>query len=278
MERDLKRHLLLEKMNEVSRFLPRRELRERVHWLIYLRWIASVGLLIVITVSEFVFDIELALVFLYPGAAALPIYNTVFLFYFKRIDTNTDADAWFRKVNLLVNVQICLDLILLLYLIHFSGGLENPFIFFFIFHMVIAGILLSRRAAYTQASLIVILFFLVMGAEALGLLKHYHIGEWSSCTGNMLFFLVKSCTFAGTLFVTAYMATAIIQKLREQESDLQKANKRLEEQDRIKSQYVSGISHDIKGSLGAIQSCLKVVLNGLTGSLSDGSKVNGSAS
>ncbi|MCK5094606.1 MAG: HAMP domain-containing histidine kinase, partial [Spirochaetes bacterium] len=49
-------------------------------------------------------------------------------------------------------------------------------------------------------------------------------------------------------------------------------NKLLEKKDRLKSKYVEVISHDIKASLSTIQSCLKVVLNGLTGSISFKSK------
>jgi hypothetical protein len=41
---------------------------------------------------------------------------------------------------------------MLTYFVHFVGGLENPFIFYFIFHMVIASILLSQKAAYLQAT------------------------------------------------------------------------------------------------------------------------------
>ena len=49
--------------------------------------------------------------------------------------------------------------------------------------------------------------------------------------------------------------------------ELAEANDRLAEQDRLKSQYVLTVSHDLRSSLATIQSCLSVVLNDLTGTI-----------
>lgn len=261
-------------MYEIGQFLPRKELSQRIKWLINLRWIASFGLFIVITVSKYALQINLPVLPLYTGNAALIFYNIFFFVYYKRLTLQQNESLWFRKINHMVNLQIYLDLMLLLILIHFSGGFENPFISFFIFHMVIASILLSKKAAYLQATLVIIHFGLIMGAESLGLFRHFHLSGLivASRYQDLSYFFVVFVTFILTLYITVYISTTIIQKLRERENDLALANKKLEEQDRIKSLYVYTLSHDIKGSIGAIQSCLKVVLNGLTGSISKKSK------
>ena len=261
-------------MYEIGQFLPRKELSQRIKWLINLRWIASFGLFIVITVSKYALQINLPVLPLYTGNAALIFYNIFFFVYYKRLTLQQNESLWFRKINHMVNLQIYLDLMLLLILIHFSGGFENPFLSFFIFHMVIASILLSKKAAYLQATLVIIHFGLIMGAESLGLFRHFHLSGLivASRYQDLSYFFVVFITFILTLYITVYISTTIIQKLRERENDLALANKKLEEQDRIKSLYVYTLSHDIKGSIGAIQSCLKVVLNGLTGSISKKSK------
>ncbi len=261
-------------MYESNQFLPRKELSQRIKWLINLRWIASFGLCIVVTVSKYLLQISLPLLPLYTGNAALIFYNIFFFVYYKRLTLQQNESLWFRKINHMVNLQISLDLMLLLFLIHFSGGFENPFISFFIFHMVIASILLSKKAAYLQATLIIIFFGLIMGGESLGLFRHYNLSGLivASRFQNFRHFIVVFFTLILTLYITVYISTTIIQKLRERENDLALANKKLEEQDRIKSLYVYTLSHDIKGSIGAIQSCLKVVLSGLTGSISKKSR------
>ena len=49
-------------------------------------------------------------------------------------------------------------------LLHFSGGLENPFILYFIFHAILASMLLPRRSCLVQAALVI----LMVGAMGIG--------------------------------------------------------------------------------------------------------------
>ena len=50
-------------------------------------------------------------------------------------------------------VQITMDQIALTLLLYFSGISHNPFIFFFVFHMIIAALLLRGRIPYLLAGL-----------------------------------------------------------------------------------------------------------------------------
>ena len=68
------------------------------------------------------------------------------------------------------------------------------------------------------------------------------------------------------------MVISIVNKLRKKENELFKANKLLAEQDRLKSQYVLIVSHEIQSSLSTIQTCLKVVLDNLTGTIPEKAK------
>jgi len=49
------------------------------------------------------------------------------------------------------------DLIFLSILLHFSGGVENPFIIYFVFHIIMASILLSVVESHLQATLATLL-------------------------------------------------------------------------------------------------------------------------
>jgi signal transduction histidine kinase len=252
-----------------------KELGQRIKWLINLRWIAVIGVFIAITSTKYVLRIELPLSQLYFGNMTLFLYNILFLFYNRRLESYEDNDKWFKKATLFANLQISLDLIMLTFLIHFSGGVENPFIFYFIFHMVNASILLSNRAAYLQATLGIIVLGTVIGGEYLGILPHYHLGMFipgKLCLLSLWYLIGVFSVFSTTLYITVYMATCIVNRLRKEEKDLAIANKKLEEQDRLKSQYVLTVSHDLQSSLSTIQSCLKVVLSDLTGSISEKSR------
>jgi len=58
-------------------------------------------------------------------------------------------------------------------------------------------------------------------------------------------------------------------ELQKQDKALREANAQLREKDRIKDEYVSRVTHDIKGHLAAIQSCLYIAADESSGSLSE---------
>lgn len=263
-------------------------LAERLYWLIRLRWFAVAGVCFTALLADKALHVPLNYAPIYAIAATLAIYNLLFFIYLNWKDARTpraigvyncflllspnrpepaDRSDLPLIANRLANAQISLDLLTLSALIHFSGGMENPFAYYFIFHMIIAGILLSRRASYLQAALASALFLLVAAMEEFGLWEHNCLyGASSCCLGaGPLPLAGSSAAFVSTLFLAVYMATSISLKLRRQEATLAEANLRLEEKDRIKSNYVLRVSHDIKEHLAAIQSCLDPVLHGMLG-------------
>ncbi|MDD5686544.1 MAG: HAMP domain-containing sensor histidine kinase [Elusimicrobia bacterium] len=251
-----------------------------LRWLINLRWIAVVVVFIVITFTRYVLEIKLPLIPLYTGNIVLFSYNILFFIYNRKLEFQKGTvTQYFKKANYFAKLQILMDLVALAYLIHFSGGVENPFIFYFIFHMVIASILLSNKAAYFQATLAVVLLGVIIAGEYLRVLPHYHLEGFfpvlsvgSELYLNPRYLLGIFSTFISTLYITIYFATTIVNRLRAEETELAVVNKKLEEQDKLKSQYVLTVSHDLQSSLSAIQSCLKVVLSDLTGAISEKSR------
>ena len=252
---------------------PQEGLIERIYWLIRLRWIAVAGVIFTVLFAEKIVNIPLQSLTLYAIAAVLGVYNLIFFLYLNRIKRNNPPDLP-TVANRVANIQISFDLLSLTALIHFSGGIENPFVYYFIFHMIIASILLSRRASYLQATLAAALFILMAGLEYFHFLEHYSLNGFMaySLHTNKIYIVGISFVFISTLYLAVYMATSISVKLRQKEKILQEANLLLEEKDRIKSNYVLRVSHDIKEPLSAIQGCLDPVLQGLTGELNPGQK------
>ncbi len=255
--------------------ISRQELQERLRWLINLRWIASGAVFSIITISHLLLKVSLPLVPLYLGNLFLILVNAIFFFQERKFRFRKDGLEWTREALRFANFQITLDLLLLTYFIYFSGGLENPFLFCFVFHMVIASILLPQRDAYLQAlGAVIFVGGMTLGEQA-GLLPHYHLKGFFE--GRKCYLTRGSSAgiftvFSSTLFITVFLATSIVNKLREREEELSEANRKLQEQDRLKSQYVLSVSHDLQSSLSAIQSCLKVVLSNLTGEVSEKSR------
>jgi len=112
-------------------------------------------------------------------------------------------------------------------LLFFSGGLANPFIFFFTFHVVIAAILLEKQQAYTVALLTagVVIF--------LGLVDEF---GWNAywpleglATPNRLSRLALVFVVSTTLLISVYMVNAIMEHLRARTGDVRRLNADLAE-------------------------------------------------
>lgn len=249
-----------------------KELEERLAWLVFLRWFAAAGVAVVIIASQFILRLDVPILPLLGGNALLLVYNLVCWLCIRRIEKGRGQPTWFKKATRLGNLQIFVDLFLLAYLIHFAGGVENPFILFFIFHMVIASILLSNLAAYLQATWALILLWGLFGMESTGLLPHLHLEGFlpdNLCLYHTRFLPGLLAVFTGTLYLVVYMTTSIVNRMREGEHQLAIANKKLAEQDRLKSEYVLKVSHDLQSSLSTIQSLLDNIIQGYMGPVSN---------
>ena len=241
-------------------------LAESLYWLIRLRWFAVAGIFFTAALAQHWLRLPLAYAPVYAAAAALGAANALLLAWLERARA-AGGPGLPALTNRLANAQIPLDLLCLTALVHFTGGVENPFAFYFVFHMIIASVLLSRRASYLQAVFALALYLLMTGLEYAGGWEHHCAASSPALClrGDSLHLLGAWASFASTLFIAVYMATSISQKLRLKEAHLRAANEQLREKDKIKSNYVLRVTHDIKEHLAAIQACLDPVLHGVTG-------------
>jgi signal transduction histidine kinase len=207
---------------------------------------------------------------LYLLTGILFAYNAV-LYLLLRYWISMAADTAGTKVGQVITLQISADLFILSTIIHYSGGIENPFAFFFVFHMIIASILRSRLQSYVQATLAVLLFGGFTLLESTGTIVHYSLEGFvgHNLYGDRTFVLGYLFVFAVTLYLVVYMTTSIVEQLRSQQDELERANKRLEEKDKINHKYVLRVTHDIKGHLAAIEGCLHPVFEQMIGPLNE---------
>jgi len=246
---------------------------KRVRWLSNLRWIAAVVTLIVVHLAYFQWHVVSAYLPLCGVVLLLTCENIFSLFCIKWIEGHDlqDMGPWIRR---LIRFQIAADLMLLTALLHFSGGVENPLIVCFVFHMIIASILLSMRESYFQAALAACLLVMLGVFEYQGIWAHYSLNNLLThgFYTDAYYVLSTVGVLVGTIFLVVYMTTNISKKLRRREKAYRQANHELLQKDRIKDEYVARVTHDIKGHLAAIQSCQDVVSQELVGPLTEGQK------
>ncbi len=245
----------------------------RAHWLIRLRWVAIATLAAATFVADRVLRISLPASTLYTIAGLLLVYNLI-LQELLRFWTRGGKEPSPTRIGDILTFQIAADLFILATILHYSGGIENPFSFFFVFHMIIASILRPRWQSYLQATLAVILFAALLFLEGAGIIDHYDLTGFGghNLYLNGTFVLGFLLVFTITLYLVVYMTTSISEQLRLRQEELEKANVQLKEKDQVKNEYVLRVTHDIKGHLAAIESCLDVVANGMLGPLNERQK------
>jgi len=197
------------------------ELIERIHWLIRLRWIAILGLFITTYIASSVFNVVTWVAPLYVIGIILGSVNAGFLFYTRVLRTKKYA-----IVQKHAGIQIMWDLVSLTCLVYFGGGIENPFILYFLFHVIIAGILLEKIYSYLQAAFATCLFALMILLEYYSVIPHQHLNMFSAfAPGKEIwhseeYILGIFFALVSTIFISVYFVTSIMDRLRKSGDDV----------------------------------------------------------
>ncbi|MBI3851198.1 MAG: PAS domain-containing protein [Verrucomicrobia bacterium] len=189
-------------------------------WFIAMRWIAVLvaGLLVVVTVkimkwlpAEVWWPLVLTVV-------ALAVINVLYVLLIR----------WERGVPVVLIAQAYIDLVILTVLLQFSGGVENALSTMMVFHVIIGGILLSRRQCYGIAATGSLLFALLIWAEWAEVVGHYTLELYPHSPAGRFhpahhtLYVVSSGIFQFViLFLTAYFVTTLAERLRENERRLE---------------------------------------------------------
>jgi len=130
----------------------------------------------------------------------------------------------------LVHAQIIVDLTGLTVLLHLSGTVANPFSPFYVFPVILAAALLTRRAALGYAAVASLLYCGLLLAEAVGWLpNHCLIGiSGTPPYPRDALLIAQGLALAGMCFLTAAATTALVGALRSRARELATSRQRAE--------------------------------------------------
>ncbi len=210
------------------------ELVSSAGWLIRLRWLAGVGALLVGIALRPVFGLQASSGAIIAIGTIILAYNVIFFLVHLRLQANNALPHAYYQLTLW---QVVLDWVAITLLIYFSGGIESPAIFFFIFHIVIASIFFSRRMAFILTLMAIALTAIIGLLEYLSVIPHQAvIGFLNTPQYQNPFYVSAVLIFFGiTSLFSAYLVTTITAQLRQRESqvvaltqDLRQATARLQ--------------------------------------------------
>jgi signal transduction histidine kinase len=262
-------------LTEVLRIPVDQELGVRLRWLITLRWLAlGFGVVVIVVANTWLGGVlpmrELGIVLI-----AIAAYNALFWVLARRL---TSPAAPYESHTSLLYAQLIIDLLALTVLLHFSGGLENPFYIFYVILVVIGSILATKRASFIYAGLAALLWTGLLLLEAAGVIPHHNLAGFRLPTRyrEPAHIVANAFVLSAASFGVAYLSSSIIARLRERERQLYEANAsceiragelaelnaRLQELDRTRSLFIRLVTHELRAPVAAIQSYLRLYLDG----------------
>ncbi len=222
---------------------------EGARWLITLRWLACLAALSGIAAAHFAGILAWAAP-LYATVGAIAAYNLLFQL------SQPDWRGSQRDVERNISLQIVFDLTALTVLLYFTDLARNPFLFYFVFHVIIAGMYLRGWAPYGFAALATLLVGGVMAAEYAGWLPPYPLdfGRGSPPPEPLpgTYLVWAFAAFASTVWIATYFTTSIRRYVDQAHAEIRQKEKLLGI-----GQLVAGIAHQIANPLDGLQNCLK---------------------
>ncbi|MDD9944599.1 MAG: ATP-binding protein [Myxococcales bacterium] len=215
---------------------------ERLGWLIRLRWVALWGILIadILAIAGAFRGVSVGVLTVTLVAGA--IYNKLLSDATRRGTAQVGERA--------AMAQALADFLILTVVLWAAGGVENPFIGYYAFHVALAGILGGPRATMQAA---------VLAVSCVGWLAVVHqmpmlqLGQWQPA--GPFAALAEAVAMVSTFFAMAYLVSHAASELRDRERALQEARDRAE----LEYELLSATLNELDAGLEVLDSDRDVV-------------------
>jgi signal transduction histidine kinase len=187
-----------------------------------------------------------------------PFYFVVLSFYLLSF-VYLLLHIWGKHVILQVSFQIFFDLLLITALVYISGGVQGSFYFLYIFDIIAASYIISKRAAYLTAALSAIFYGLLVDGMYFGLIPYFAQEE----TMEISLGLVTNNIFIAwsAFFLVAFLMNYLTGSLRKTRDQLTLAQKELEIKKKlaVAGEISAQLAHEIRNPLAAISGSVQVL-------------------
>ena len=187
-------------------------------------------------------------------AGALAMYNVIVFLMVRPLRARERAAASYALLTGIMHGTIMLDFLFLTMALWLVGGARSPFQAFYLFHVILASIFLSRTAAFLYTLFGYLLLTLLVVGEWLDWIPSY--SPAGAVSGVEILdgrYVLTLLVVYGMLFaLSVSMLTSLVQLLRAGERDLRDANVQLERLSALRRDFLQIVLHDLKTPMVAV--------------------------
>lgn len=240
---------------EATLFVSATSLRRRLEWFSRMRWGAALVLVAAVAVLGSLTIIPLPVRPLLAVAGALALIN---LGYVVR---NRLLPARAVRIEIrLVKLEMACDLVLLTWVLNLTGGVENPFLYVYVLHVVIAALLFKGREVFQIAWLAIALFTGEVVGEHLGWLPHHHLLGVGTLTHETRYIVAALGSFWFVMLSGAFVSASIMGHNRAIKDELVTRQNELLAADRAMVDFFRFVTHEIKSPVNTARSAIATVM------------------
>ncbi len=227
--------------------------RRDIFWYIILRFI------VVTTILVSVIVLQLA------GASVFPIVPVFYLIALAYLMTAFCFLLYLKGKYLGAQayLQVVFDLFFITAFVYISGGVTSSTYVLYIFAIIAASLVISKRAGYLSAALSVIFFGLLVDGMYFRLIPYFSPEhDVKLGLGSILFTLLIACA---VFFVIAFLMNYLSGNLRRTREQLRRARNELIIKERLAEagRIAATLAHEIRNPLAAISGSVQVMRNDL---------------
>lgn len=241
----------------------------------YLRFAVAVTIAVGALFAHHVVGIhQLDVIALVGVAVAIAAYNIIVMAIIAPYRRAGRLQHAYRVLRGLWHATVTADYIALAVLVYLVGGVRSPFLAFFLLHLVLSAIMLSRLATVFQSIAAYLILCMLVYLEWSGvLMPRLPLGAVISDAPLDGRYALTILVVYGVLFVsTGFMLTSLAQLLRSGERQLSDANAELQRLNQNRRDFLHVALHNLKSPVGVVTMMLKNILAGFGGPVTDQQK------
>jgi len=239
-----------------------------IPWFIRLRWVACAGVVAAVLTVALVLRAPLPYGAIAVVTALLAASNAAYALVLRRIEHRAAARV---HAGAFLAVQVSSDYAFLLALVYLGGLVENPFAWYFVFHVMLTAYLFpaSRVVAYVGALAAALASLFGLGwsgvIPAFSLTRGMLSGAparawWQGSLGGLI-------GLVSTLAIAAYLMLEIKRRIAEKGRWVEVELDRYKSLDRIKSEFITQVTHELRGPLAAVNGFHEMLRRGICGEI-----------